>query len=256
MGGGIHPPPFVDGPMEKKIRIALDARHALYGKFSGSSSRPLVIFVHGLLGTMDDDLFVVALRWFRGRNYAVFRFNLYGHQKYARQLKDCTLSIHAADLDAAVRHFRKKGFRKILVVGHSFGGPVIFNSRERDFDGAAFWDPSYRFSFKKIPGVDAPRFVKSENAYLMRWGMNPLIGKKMVDEVESLRWDALSKNFSVPFSVIVAGKGILKGAKKYCRAASTSCESIGIRGADHCFTSDRSRSRLFSATARWFARLC
>ncbi len=131
--------------MEKNIKIKLSKEFSLYlyGKFSGSFDQPLFIIVHGLPGNMDEDFYYSATRWFEKHGFSTFRFNLYDYRKGARQLMDCTLKTHGADLDIAVRYFRKHGVKKIFVAGHSFGGLTILCSHDQNFDGAVLLDPSY-----------------------------------------------------------------------------------------------------------------
>jgi len=213
--------------------------------------------VHGLPCSIYDGLHEDAASWFAAQGYAAYRFNLYGEQKDARQLIDCTLRIHANDLDAVVRYFRKRGVRKIYVAGHSFGAPVVMASREQKFDAAALWDGSYDISFvKKKYGYPGGKFIRALNGYFMRWGANAVIGKTMADEIDRLDWDGLAKNFQKPLNVIAAGKGqLLKGAKKYFTAAQEPKALKIIQGATHYFDDTPNiRTELFRATKRWFDR--
>ena len=118
--------------MEKALTIPVSHGHRLYGKFSGSLRQPLFIIVHGLPGHMREQLPVSSVMWFAKQGFATFRFDLYGWRKGARQLIDCTLRMHADDLDSVVRYFRKRGVKKIFVAGHSYGGaaPIFFKKKE------------------------------------------------------------------------------------------------------------------------------
>lgn len=242
--------------MEKNFKIRLSDKFSLYGKFNGSFSKPLFIIVHGLPGNMDEDFYHSAVCWFGKRGFSTFRFNLYGYQKDARQLMDCALKTHAADLDAAVRYFRKRGVNKIFVAGHSFGGPTILCSRDQDFNGVAFWDPSYEISFTKTRrGFPGGKYVKEINGYLMKWGVNLVIGKAMAEEVDSLKWNLIGKEFKAPFKIIIAGKGALKNAKKYLNGAKVKKDLIIIKDATHYFNDKEGiRERIFKASEEWFRK--
>ena len=240
--------------MERNVKIKLTRTLFLYGKLSGSLRQPLCIIVHGLPGSMDEDFYHLATRWFGKHGFSTFRFNLYGYQKNARQLMHCSLKTHGSDLDAVVHYFRKRGARKVFVAGHSFGGLTILSSHDQNFDAAALWDPSYKFSFTKtkrdLPGG---KYIKSVNGYLMRWGTNVIIGKQMVEEINLLPWDSIAKNFLVPFQIIIAEKGLLGSAKKYLNGAKVKTDLVIVKGATHCFN-DREgmRDDVFKATKRWF----
>lgn len=202
---------------------------------------------------MDDDLYVRASTWFVKKGHASFRFNLYGPQKNARQLMECSLTTHADDLDTVVRFFRKKGVKKIFIVGHSFGGPVILASKKQDFDSVALWDPSYDLSFSRLGrGVRPPLYIKEIDGYALQCGTNFIISKHMLREVEQYPWRTVSKEFSPPLKVFIAGAGILHKAKAYAKKAHSERDFAIIKNASHDFDEPGTRTRLFEETCRWF----
>jgi len=243
--------------MEKNLRIKLNKRYALYGRLNGSLSRPLFITVHGLPGDFREGFHEHAARWFAEKGYASFRFNLYSYEKDARQLKDCTLKTHAADLDAVVRYFRKRGVKKIFVAGHSYGCPAILLSQKQDFDAVALWDPSFNISFTRT-SYDSPpgKYIKALNGYFMRWGVGVIIGKQMAKEADTLAWPDLSKNFRAPLKIIVAGNGVLlRGAKLYFKKAQKPKEFAIIKGATHYFDDRKGmQERVFRLSEQWFRK--
>jgi len=243
--------------MEKDLKIKLDAKHSVYGRFEGSLDKPLFIVVHGLPCSMYEGLYEQATKWFVKHGYATFRFNMYSWQKDSRQLIDSTLRSHADDLDAIVRYFRKRGVKKIYVAGHSFGGPTILLSRDQDIDAAVLWDPSYDISFAKMKyGYPGGEFVRSLNGYFMRWGANVIIGKAMADEVDHLKWDELTAQFHVPLKIFAAGNGILiQGTKRYIKKANAPKSLAIIKGATHYFD-DRPgmREKVYKMSMQWFKK--
>ncbi len=243
--------------MEKEYNITLDKKHIAYGKLAGSTMRPLVIVVHGLPCTINEGIYERACVFFQKAGYATYRFGLYDWHKDARQLIDCTLSVHAKDLDAVVEHFRRKGFKKVYVAGHSFGGPTILLSKKQRFDVAVLWDPSYDISVtKKKYGVPGGKYVKSLGGYFMRWGVNVVIGKKMADEIDTLDWDKLTSSFHVPLKIIAAEKGVLvAGCKKYFSGAHEPKSLEVLKGATHYFDDTPTmQDRLFTTTHNWFQK--
>lgn len=241
--------------MLRNLFIKIDRTHFAYGQLNGSLKKPLVILVHGLGSSMNESLIHDAAAWFAKHGYSTFRFNLYSWQKGARQLKDSTLKNQASDVDAIVRHFRRKGVKKIYLAGHSYGGPTILLSKDRDFDAVTLWDPSYKIQLKK--GKYAGRLNKSLNGYVMHtWGINVLIGKRMVEEAESLKWNELATSFDVPLQIISAGNGeIISGAKRYIRNASEPKLLVVLKGATHHFD-DREdmHEEVYRLTKAWFDR--
>ncbi len=224
---------------------------------TGSSRQPLFIVVHGLPGSMDEDLYLNATRWFAKHDYATFRFNLYGAEKDARQLMESTLESHASDIDTIVRYFRTKKFKKIFLAGHSYGGPSILLSKEQNFDGAVLWDPSYGISFtKKKAGVLPAKYLKEVKGYLMHWGTNFIISEEMADETDTLKWNMLTKNFRIPLKLVASEKGFLvKGAQQYFKVANNPKDLTILKGATHYFNdTDDMREKVFKLSDAWFKK--
>lgn len=243
--------------MEKDLNIKIDARYSVYGRFSGSFRQPLFIVIHGLPGSYLQGFYERACFWFAKHGYATFRFDLYGWQKDARQLVDSTLKTHAADIDAVVRAFKKRGVKKIFVAGHSFGGPSILLSKEQRFDAAVLWDPSYDLSFTKEKyGFPGGKYIAAVKGYFMRWGVNVIIGKKMAKEVDAVRWAELTKKFHVPLKIIAAEKGVLvPGAKTYFTTAHEPKELEIVKGATHYFDDqEKMQEEVFELTKKWFQK--
>lgn len=243
--------------MEKKIKVKVSEKNYIYGRLSGESCQPLFVIVHGLPGSMDEDFYLNATRWFAKQGYATFRFNLYGAENGTRQLMESTLKTHAFDIDAIVRYFRKKKFQKIFIAGHSYGGPSILLSNKQEFDGAVLWDPSYKISFTKTPhGTPPVKYIKSIKGYIMDWGINFVIGKAMADEANTLNWENLTKNFHVPLKIISAGDSpLVRGAKHYFKTANSPKDLEIIKNATHYFNdSEAMRENVYEISDEWFKK--
>lgn len=243
--------------MEKKIKVKVSPKNYVYGQLYGTQHQPLVIFVHGLPGSMDEDIYLEATRWFSRHGYSTFRFDFYGGGKDSRQLLESTLMTHATDIDAIVRYFRIRKFEKIFIAGHSFGGPSILFSKAQKFDVAILWDPSYDVSFTKTPdGHPKVKYIKEVSGYLMNWGVNFVIGKEMAKGVESIRWDDLTKNFHVPLMIVAVGHGaLLRGAKHYFKTANDPKDLVVLKDATHYFNDKKERrEELFKISDAWFKK--
>ena len=77
----------------------------------------------------------------------------------------------------------------------------------------------------------------------------------MANEVDSFQWDLITKNFRVPFKIILAEKGALKNAKKYLNNAKVEKDLMIIKGATHYFN-DREgmREKIFKISEKWFRK--
>lgn len=232
--------------MEKDLHIPTPDGRVIYGKSRGQVSDALVILVHGLTAHMDNHRFYNGARYLSDqRDFPTARFNFYGDEKDARKLVNCTLKLHATDLDIIISHFRSQGVQRIGVVGHSYGGPVILLGREK-VDAAVLWDPSFAIQFEDL------EYVRELELYRSRGGVEYLFNPEMIEEARQLPWEDLTKGFSAPLKVICAGRGILReGGKIYVEKAEGPAELKVIEGADHSFNEDGAAEQLFEETAAW-----
>lgn len=239
--------------MEKEVKIKIPkSKKYIYGIQRGLLSKPLVIFVHGLTGYMNEHQFFNGARFFEKSGFSSFRFNLYGWQENARDLIKSTLRTHASDLDTVIRYYRRQGVKKIFVVGHSYGGATILFSKEKDFDGVVLWDSSHPDCWVFEKRIN---YVKALKAYRGHWDFDVLIGKKMYDESKNWDWTGLIKSITAPIKIIVASKsGLLQAGKKYYREANEPKSLKVIEGATHCFDEDGVEEKLFRETLKWFKK--
>ncbi len=232
---------------ELKIRIP-KTKHYIYAKQYSPLKRPVVVLVHGLTGFMDEALLYNAARYFDKRGFSSMRFNLYGEQKDARKIRQTTLKTHAQDLDLVVRYLRRMGATKIFCIGHSYGGPTILLSKEKEYDGIVLWDASYRFIFKNA------KYLKEMNAYLIQWGVDWLMGQKMYAEPWKIAWERIMDDITVPIKIITAEKGLVRDGKKYYTLAKEPKAYTMISKASHRFEENGVLEKLHKATIEWFEK--
>lgn len=234
--------------MEKNLKIKTRDKYLVYGTLTTSQkpSSALVIFVHGLTGLKNEHQFFNGTKFFIDHGFNVFRFDLYSGEKGGRLLRDTSISIHAQDLNTVVKYFRKK-FKKIFVIGHSLGGLTIFKTDLSKVEGIVLWDSSTNNwpKFKKFF-----KFKKSLKGFIMNWGMEYVLGKKMYNELMSVPTPKeLAAKVNKPIKIIVAGNGDLKkaGAEYFCFAKHPK-EFAVIAGAGHTFDEEGVEEKLFKST--------
>jgi len=240
--------------MEKELKIKIPGtKKFVYATQRGSLSKPLIIFVHGLTGSMNEHIFFNGARFFEKNGFSSLRFNLYYWPKDARQMGECSLLTHAQDLDCVIDYCRKHGANKIFVVGHSYGGPTVLLSPKKKFDGVVLWDPTY--DVKNV--LKNTRFVKELGGYRLRWDFDVIIGKKMFDFSSTINCAPLIKNIKVPIKIICAGNGALgESSKKYFKSANKPKGLAIIKNADHNFNFDGTEENLFKETLSWLEQYC
>ena len=126
------PPPPQAGSL---ISLSLPRRRKwLDGFWTRCSTRAstLLIYVHGMGGTFyRSRLTREFLRQGTQRGFDVLAFNNRGHDAH---VADERFSDSLADLDAAMRFAASRGYRRVMLLGHSTGSQKIsyFQARRRD----------------------------------------------------------------------------------------------------------------------------
>ncbi|OGH60932.1 MAG: hypothetical protein A2848_00055 [Candidatus Magasanikbacteria bacterium RIFCSPHIGHO2_01_FULL_50_8] len=238
--------------MEQDLTINTPDKKKIYGRLRGTSKKTLVILVHGLCGHMDEHQFYNAARYFEKRGMSAFRFNLYDWHEGARTLNDCSFEVHARDIDLLVTRFKKQGYKKIVVVGHSFGGPSILFSTKKQFDAMVFWDPSFDETLDWFENIDTqnkkPRYELTDIFSVM-------IPRVLIEEIRAFRPAKIIAGFEKPALFIIAGKGELQNVRKTFDAAQEPKKFHLIKKATHSFQEDGVAEELYKVTADWIKKL-
>lgn len=236
--------------METELKIPIPGtKKYIYAKQRGSLDKPVVVFVHGLTGHMDEHQFYNGARYFEKKGFSSLRFNLYDFPKDARRLMDCTLKTHAHDIDVVVDYLKDQGAKKIFAVGHSYGAPSILLSSKKNLDAIVLWDGTNRFIFEE------DKLIKELQAYYLNWGVGWLTGKEMYDEAKKIDWEALYEHSNVPVKFIWAEKGELadRGMKLFKKVTGEKSQVV-IKGAGHIFAEEGAARQLFDETLVWFKK--
>lgn len=238
--------------MQKQIIIKTkDKKNNIYGVLDYQTKKDkLIIFVHGLTDHKNTHLFYNAAKYFTVKGFNVFRFDLYSGEKGGRNLEDCTVDIHVNDLNGVIKYFVTK-YKKIYLVGHSLGGPVILQADLKKITKIVLWDPS--INMKERDEADCwYYFNKKINLYIASWGTSYLLSRKLIEELNSFDYQQWFKNCNIPLKVICAGQGILKPTwKKIIKHFKPKSQLLIIKGAHHNFDEAGVADILFKETLIW-----
>lgn len=230
--------------MEKNVSIR-SGKYIVHGTLNSAKSEKLVIFVHGLSGNRNEHIFYNGARFFCDRGFDVFRFDLYSGEKKGRNLSECTLKDHITDTNAVISYF-KPGYKKIFLVGHSYGGPAVLKTDISLVSGIVLWDPTSSM----INWTDEAKYSKELDAYTLSWGSKFIISREMYEEGMNLPTPRkFMDSINVPVKIICAGKGILvKSGRVYYKYAKEPREFAIIGGAGHNFDEEGAEDKLFAET--------
>lgn len=114
-----HTAPFE----EQRTAVSADGSRIAYGV--AGSAEPTIVFVHGWLG--DHELWRRQVEEFSA-DHRVARLDLAGHGKSTTARTDFTMQAFAADVVAVCDAVHAQ---RIVLVGHSMGGPVAVEAAEK-----------------------------------------------------------------------------------------------------------------------------
>ena len=217
-----------------------------------------IIIIHGLTGHPNEYLHKRAADFFTAKGYDVIRPYLYGGDN-GRALVDCTLEIHAQDVNTVLANIQGK-YKKIFLIGHSYGGPSVMIASPEKITAVSLWDPSFNMPalWEMSPPTEMLGF------YTVRFGgVDHVLGEAMVEEGRT-RFDEeeclnISKNFPAPIQVIGADESDEAELYAQCSLSWHSGyqgqkDCTKISNADHMFTRENSCDKLLETTLEWFER--
>lgn len=240
--------------MEKSLNFRTKDGYKIYGTLNTGRkrSKSVVIFVHGLTGHRNERHFYNAARFFPAKGFDTYRFDLYSGSKGGRSLSDCTVRIHASDLEIVMMHLGKE-YPRMHVVGHSLGGPTIVLTDISRVSSIVLWDPSDMPGLADIVEGQERTLKKNKisGRYVVDWGVEYILGKKMAEEFKTLRPAPLVTNIEKPIKIIAAQYGNPRGSRAYFKYANKPKELLVIDKASHYFDEEGKQERLFKETLSW-----
>lgn len=241
---------------ERTIPITAHDGKVIYSVFNpaiGGKSDVLVVIGHGLTGHPNEYLHKTAQRYLNEKGWDVLRVAYYASQDDARKLEDCTLAIHAQDLNTVIAANKSK-YRKIFAVGHSYGGLTMLFANP-NVDALSFWDSSFTpyEAFWKSDAVYVPEL----DCYKIGWGSTKIIGKAMYEEAKDLSEAnaiSLAQQIAVPSQVVLATVGQENADPEIFFKSLRSIKELCKIESDHCFYIENTADILAQKTYEWFVR--
>ena len=120
--------------------------HAKLDMPANSDKCPLVIFIHGVTGDMEEEHIVAAQKTMNAAGFAVLRAEMYGHGKSGGLFEEHTLFKLISTALKVTDHAKTLDFvTDLYIAGHSQGGllvMIIAGMRPDDFKAAILLSPA------------------------------------------------------------------------------------------------------------------
>ena len=236
--------------MEKAIKIKTTDNHIIFGtlNYQSTNKKTVLIFVHGITGNQNEHQYFNAVPFFTKKSFTTFRFDFYSRNLQSRQLQESSITTHVSDLQTVINYFKKK-YKKIILIGHSLGAPVILLSDLSAVAKIILWDPTT--GFKDIKEKNGYYSKKLDN-YVLNWGKAIMVSKKMIDEWKNIQTQDLINKITVPCKFIFAGKeNKYTTWKPFLKKIKAKNDHVVIKGASHVFIEEGVEQKLFIETLGW-----
>lgn len=238
----------VVAPDDKKIYVVCN-------RAGDMPSKKAIVIGHGLAGSPNSYIHLMARNYFNGLGYDVYRMAFYWDEYGYRRLHETTLALQAQDLNTVIEHVRPD-HQRLYVCGHSYGGLTLVFANPQ-VNAMSFWDSSYQpwdrmWSKATTPAADG-------KTHLLHWEYYITIGQAMMDEAKALTRDAvslMSRQITTPSQVVTAGNAWLKEDTQMLFDDLTHCqkEKVMIEGAGHTFVEGQIVFELLAKTHEWFSK--
>lgn len=195
----------------------------LCGIIDGKKNQPLILFVHGwtsIKSTMSRKIICDPLKRY---GYSVMAFDFYGHGESEGSLEKMTISTGIRNVIDAAKYTRKLGYKKIILVGSSFGGLCSVLAAPKIKPVALIL---------KAPALDYSK-IKFENK-----------GDGFVKEYKKHNAYQSARRIRCPVLIVHGNKDgdvPLEQSIKFSKIAKN-CKLIKLEGATHDFTKQQLKS--------------
>ncbi|MCK4634810.1 MAG: alpha/beta fold hydrolase [Candidatus Aenigmarchaeota archaeon] len=206
--------------------------------------RPIIILCHGLASSKDSRTYKTIQQKLNKRGISAFRFDFHGHGESEGNFEEATVSKAVDDILSSIDFIKQKGYKKIGLVGGSFGGiaSLIVASKSDDLFVLAL----------KAPVSDLlGKLTAQENKYSIKeWKENGFIyytfsdGKKLklnysyFEDAERINGYEAAKNIKIPTIIVHGEKDESVPVEQSKKTASLikDCKLEIINGAGHLFS--------------------
>jgi pimeloyl-ACP methyl ester carboxylesterase len=238
--------------MEEKFSLAASDAKQIYGVLHhpNRTSSTLVLLVHGLTGHMNEFLHIHYARYQAALGVAVIRFNQYDDQAGARRFHESTISLHVTDTRTVMAFARERGYKNVVLVGHSLGAPVAITACDPQTAGLLLWDPTTAPALRVREWETRDR---ERNIAYLDWEKRIILGEAWLADARSFP-DPFARiaECEIPVKIIAAEQGgHLEHCRLYREALGRAHQYVVVPGAGHVFADEGAAERLALETASW-----
>ena len=197
-------------------------------------SRWLIVFVHWLTSSQDEEMFVEGEKFFNAKWFSTLRFNLYWDWPEERKLNEMSLQDNIDDVNCVLKFWNELWYKSIFLVGHSYGWIANLYVDHSKVTWLLMWDSSIGWE-QLLSDV----YLDENGKHYINWwdGYKHYIGVRLYEDFQIPSEVFLEKisEINTPVKIIWAEFWLAETAKKYYEYANEPKQLCIISWADHRF---------------------
>ena len=178
-----------------------------------SNTKWLIIFVHWLTSSKDEEMFVQWEKFFNAKWFSTLRFNLYWDWLEERKLNEVCLQDNIDDVNSILIFWKELGYESIFLVWHSYGWIANLYADLSSVTWLLMWDSSIGWE-QLLSDV----YCDENGEYYIDWwdGYQHYIGEKLYEDfqIPSERFLERISEINIPIKIIWAELWLAEVAKK------------------------------------------
>ncbi|MFQ5474432.1 MAG: alpha/beta hydrolase family protein [Candidatus Nanoarchaeia archaeon] len=219
---------------------------------TGTIGEPVVILCHGFSTSKEGGTYIVLEGLLNVKDISTFRFDFYGHGESDGKFKDITISEAVDDILNAIRFLKSKGYKKIGLMGSSFGGMagILAVPRTDDLFVLALKSPVSDYLGKLIAQKSREEIrswrKKGFIYYRKSDGRKLKLNYSFFEDSETLRGYESAKKIKIPTLIVHGDADDSVPVEQSRKTASLieGCRLEVMRGADHQYSNPEHKERL------------
>lgn len=216
----------------------------------------IVIFVHGHSSSKNTKNFVRLTEKLDKVGVSAFRIDIHGHGESGGDFSETTVTEAVDDILQAIKYVKGLGYKKIGLLGSSFGGiaSIITASKSKDLSFLILKSPVSNYK-DKYNDLEGKKFIKDwkdkgERDYDVSGGK--ILKLKYLFYEDAIKYDGykVAPTILVPTLIVHGDKDEAVPVEQSIKIASLfpSCRLELVKGSDHRYVNENHAQQMLTAT--------
>ena len=248
--------------MKEKVFFQNSSGVKLCGILSNPTTekgKPIVILCHGFFRSKDGKTYVGLERILNEKGISTFRFDFFGHGESGGKFEEVTTSEAADDALNAIKFLKESGYRKIGLMGSSFGGmaSIMAASKVNDLYVLALKSPvsDYSSLFQAHQNEKEVKKIKEKGFTHITdiEGKERKLNISFFTDAQKADGYEAAKKIKIPALIVHGDKDDSVPVEQSKRTASLmeNCRLEVIEGADHGYSNEEHFQQMLDLISRF-----